>query len=392
MSNESIRGRNIVLVQRSSNRDGSAVSGLMIAKAMLGAGAQVRVVFGGDGEIVQDYVGAGCSTSFVPHGDWLRPAGFLGCIRRIYRERKLALDFVRILRDFGADLVYVNSLVSYAGALAGCRHSIPVIWHIRELFSDLEGELYSPAIGGKSLVRYELNRLATELVTISTAVSANVLGKKLAEKATRIPNAVSDSFEETASDGNAARRKFGFKKQDFVVGAVGSHRHVKGLDVLVESTKPMAEAIPNLVVAHAGRRETNSLDQLAGRLGVSEHVRFLGEINPIREFYDACDVICVPSRSESFGRVAMESMCAGVPVVCTAVGGLTDIIDHDVCGLVVASESPEAIAESVTRLWDEPDTRQRFVVAGQQRHRERYTYSIVRDRSLALVMDCLGNS
>ncbi|MBC7351516.1 MAG: glycosyltransferase family 4 protein, partial [Thermogutta sp.] len=65
------------------------------------------------------------------------------------------------------------------------------------------------------------------------------------------------------------------------------------------------------------------------------HVVFLGTVSDMAVFYRACDVVCIPSRSESFGRTAIEAMAVGTPVVATRVGGLGEIINDGETGLLV---------------------------------------------------------
>ncbi|MEM4218225.1 MAG: glycosyltransferase, partial [Candidatus Methanomethylicaceae archaeon] len=77
------------------------------------------------------------------------------------------------------------------------------------------------------------------------------------------------------------------------------------------------------------------LHQLVRELGVDDCVRFLGTVEDMPAFYRACDVICIPSRSEPFGRTAIEAMAVGTPVVATKVGGLAETIGDAESGLLV---------------------------------------------------------
>jgi len=73
----------------------------------------------------------------------------------------------------------------------------------------------------------------------------------------------------------------------------------------------------------------------------------------ISTYYRAADVCLVPSRSESFGLVALESSACGTPVVASAVGGLTTLVDHGETGFLVESRDPAAFAEPVVRILDD---------------------------------------
>ena len=71
-------------------------------------------------------------------------------------------------------------------------------------------------------------------------------------------------------------------------------------------------------------------------------------------YYRAADVVIVPSRSESFGLVALEASACGIPVVASAVGGLTTLVDHGRTGYLVDGRDPLVFAEFVARILCDP--------------------------------------
>ena len=87
---------------------------------------------------------------------------------------------------------------------------------------------------------------------------------------------------------------------------------------------------------------------LADELGLSDRIRFVAPQphHLLSTFYRAADVIVVPSRSESFG-LALEAAACGTPVVASAVGGLTSLVDDGVTGILVDSRTPSAFAEAL---------------------------------------------
>jgi glycosyltransferase involved in cell wall biosynthesis len=357
----------------------------MIVTALLKAGASVKVIFGHEGEMLADYQQAGCECHVVPHGSWLRHGTLFRSIRRMQKERQAARDIADIIQTCSPDLVYVNSLVSYAAALAGHKCRLPVVWHVRELFNDVGGEACIPRLGGRSFVRRQLCQLTTAVVAISNVVASNVLGPKVMSRTTIIPNAVSETFAAGLIDRKAARSQFGFDDGSFVVGAIGSLRPVKGFDILVKAVALTAGDIPNLQVAIAGTGDSSELRSLAESLNIQDHIRFLGGVQPIRPFYDACDIICVPSRSESFGRVATEAMCSGRPVVATSVGGMLEtIVDHET-GILVEPDSPQSIANAIQLLAKDAGLRDRIQTAGPKRYSDYYSAETMKTRLLDLV-------
>jgi D-inositol-3-phosphate glycosyltransferase len=95
----------------------------------------------------------------------------------------------------------------------------------------------------------------------------------------------------------------------------------------------------------------------AADLGVAGRVQFLPPVPHDRlvDYYRAADVVVVPSRSESFGLVALEAAACGTPVVAAAVGGLTAIVDDGVTGFLVEGRDPLDWATPLSLLLDDPE-------------------------------------
>jgi glycosyltransferase involved in cell wall biosynthesis len=83
-------------------------------------------------------------------------------------------------------------------------------------------------------------------------------------------------------------------------------------------------------------------------------------------FYRACDLVCIPSRAESFGRTAIEAFAAETPVVATAVGGLQEIVTDGETGLLVEYGETEELAEAMGRLLERPDLREEMAERARQ--------------------------
>src|SRR5690242_19369154 len=93
----------------------------------------------------------------------------------------------------------------------------------------------------------------------------------------------------------------------------------------------------------------------------------------MHQFYRACDVICIPSRSEPFGRTVVEAFAVGAPVVASAVGGIRETVRSGENGLAVEFGDVPALVEALSRLIQDRSLRETLSRTGVRDARERYS-------------------
>ncbi len=111
----------------------------------------------------------------------------------------------------------------------------------------------------------------------------------------------------------------------------------------------------------------DELKQLAANLDVSDRVTFLGEVRDIPALLARARMFVLPSRSEGIPLTVLESMACGLPVVATRVGGLPEVVEEGVTGLLVPPADPAALAAALVATWSDPDRRERMGNAGRGR-------------------------
>ncbi|WP_425465262.1 D-inositol-3-phosphate glycosyltransferase [Nonomuraea diastatica] len=171
-----------------------------------------------------------------------------------------------------------------------------------------------------------------------------------------------------ASQG-AARRRLGLPQAAHVLLFVGRIQPLKAPDVLLRAASRMLIDDPSLrdrlVVACVGGPSGNGLarpsvlTELAAELGISDVVRLVPPVaqEELADWYRAASVTVVPSYSESFGLVALESQACGTPVAAAAVGGLRTAVRHDVSGVLVNGHDPADWAGALRRFVTAPRRR-----------------------------------
>lgn len=155
---------------------------------------------------------------------------------------------------------------------------------------------------------------------------------------------------------------------------VGRIQPLKGLDVAIAALAEVRHPDARLVVVGGasgpdGDAELARVHELAHDLGVSDRITWV-DPQPhhlLSSYYRAADVVVVPSRSESFGLVALEAMACGIPVVASAVGGLSRLVVDCDTGLLVPMRTSTAFASAVDLLLDDPELAARMGARAAER-------------------------
>jgi glycosyltransferase involved in cell wall biosynthesis len=144
----------------------------------------------------------------------------------------------------------------------------------------------------------------------------------------------------------------------------------KGIRFLIEAAAQLTARFPDLHLVLAGDGfERPELVALAERLGIGPRVTFLGWVpnTALPPYYRAAAVSVIPSLEEGFGIPAAEAMGCEVPVVATDAGGLPEVVEHGVTGLVVPRGDSTALAGAIGSLLEDPALRLRMGQAGRER-------------------------
>jgi glycosyltransferase involved in cell wall biosynthesis len=144
----------------------------------------------------------------------------------------------------------------------------------------------------------------------------------------------------------------------------------KGIRFLIEAAAQLAPRFPDLKVVIAGDGfERPELLRLAESLGIADRVTFLGWVpnTDLPPYYRAAAVSVIPSLEEGFGIPAAEAMGCQTPVVASDAGGLPEVVEHGVTGLVVPRGDSSALATAIGALLADPFKRTQMGLAGRER-------------------------
>ncbi len=153
-----------------------------------------------------------------------------------------------------------------------------------------------------------------------------------------------------------------------LLATAGRLTAVKGQDTLIRAVAELrrrGEEVSLLILGEGELRR--DLEALAARLGAEASVFFLGWRPDVAQVLAACDVFCLPSRNEGMGRVLVEAMALGKPIVASDIGGIRDLVSSGENGLLVPPGDVAAWAAALVRLHRDPEERRRMGEAGRRR-------------------------
>ena len=175
-----------------------------------------------------------------------------------------------------------------------------------------------------------------------------------------------ERFSNTTPDAvRWVRNEMRIKDSDFVVGVVGDVVARKGHLYLFKAIEQIVASVPNFKLVIVGRFHRDQayvkrLRSLQRKPALVNRVKWLGVRENVQDFMAAFDLAVVPSVEEPLGLVALEAMATGTPVVATNAGGLPEIVQPNVTGLLVPRKNPSELARAVIAMAQDADLRQRL--------------------------------
>lgn len=170
-----------------------------------------------------------------------------------------------------------------------------------------------------------------------------------------------DSFERTRHDKEQARREWNIAEEHKVVACLARLHPMKGQDNLLLAAPEVLKRYPETLFLIAGEGgELPRLEKLRDHLGLSQSVRFTGQVTDVPSLLAATDILCHPSLADGLPNAVVEAMAMGLPVVASSVGGIPEVIEDRVSGLLVPPHDIKAISKALLGLLEEPKTAARL--------------------------------
>jgi N-acetyl-alpha-D-glucosaminyl L-malate synthase BshA len=174
-----------------------------------------------------------------------------------------------------------------------------------------------------------------------------------------------------------------------VITHISNFREVKRVRDVVRIFARISRAMPATLLMVGDGPDRGDAEREAEHLGVTEHVRFLGRLDKVVNILQASDLFLLPSQTESFGLAALEAMACGTPAVASRAGGLPEVVEDGVSGILEPPGSVEAMARRAIDLLQSPAKSQAFRSAALARA-QLYSADLVVPQYEALYAEVAG--
>jgi glycosyltransferase involved in cell wall biosynthesis len=281
------------------------------------------------------------------------------------------VQILRLIRRERPAIVHTHtSKAGFIGRLAAAIARVPAVIH------QPHGHLFYGYYGPRrtavfTALERQAARWTDRIITLTDRGATEHVARGIgrADQYVAVPSGVPTAeLRATAPARSEARARLGLEPDAFVVVGLGRLIPIKGFDLLVRALPAVVARIPSARVLLVGDgAERRHLEALAAALGVTERLRLTGELMDVTTPLAAADVLAVPSRNEGMGRVIVEGMAIGIPVVATAVGGIPDVVTDGECGRLVEPDDVDALAAALIELGRDDALRRKLGEAGERR-------------------------
>jgi len=176
-----------------------------------------------------------------------------------------------------------------------------------------------------------------------------------------------DRFMNVQVDIAEKRKELGLNSKGLVVATVGWLLPIKGPMHLLKAMSNVWESHPETSLIFVGKGDLEKgLKKEARRMGVSDKVKFLGWRDDIPEIMQTIDIFVLPSLNEGMGRVLVEAMAAGKPVVASSVGGILDLVKEGQNGFLAEPGDEKGLAIAIKKLLEDKKMRDEMGKRGRE--------------------------
>ncbi len=301
---------------------------------------------------------------------------FIRCpslLRRInvIKDLKAFFDIWRIINKDKPLIVHTHSSkAGLIGRLAAKLAGAPIIVHTPH------GHVFFGYFGPfktKLFIIFEklASRITDKIVALTNREKEDHILFKIAEedKFSVIYSGIELNALKESSSGEKQnlKKELGIPENSLIVGTAGRLVPVKGPEFLVKASKYIISKYPDTYFMFTGDGTLeHDLKRKALEMGISDNIIFLGWRDDLAKIISIYDIFVLPSLNEGMGRVLVEAMALGKPIVASNIGGIPDLVIHGKNGFLVPPKNPKKLAKYIQILLEDEEKRENMGLAGKK--------------------------
>ncbi len=271
-------------------------------------------------------------------------------------HKPLVSSLERIIFKENIDIIHLNVQINrdLFGLFVAERTNVPCISHLRSMRS-----------GGFDRYRADYaNRIASMFIANSNSTKQHWRDLGIdGDKMRVVYNAINKEQIKPIN----IRSTWKIDKSVRFIGCVGSFAIGKGHGFLLQAFAGFVKLRSDIILLLVGDGPLKEeLVRQSIKLGIRDYVIFAGYLDNVQDIIAGFDLLVLPSQTEAFGRVLLEAMQVGTPIVATNVGGIPEVVEHEYNGLLVSYGDEEGLQKALERLLTDKELRSKLIENGHQ--------------------------
>ena len=317
---------------------------VLLSKLVQMSEFDVSVILFNHGRMEKEIEGLGIPVTVFPELEW--------------GSGRIFVELVRAFKKSRTQLIHTHKykdtiLTAPAARLCGVSRVVRTVHGLREPFAGLQAF----KMNFYEVVERAVHRCCVDAVIgVSSHIESVCKGEGIVRKVVCIRNGIDLEEIPTQIDRGGTRKELGVDSETCLIGTVGRLTAVKGLPYLMQAARILLhQGVKVRLLVIGDGLMMQDLGQQAHHFGIGDNVVFLGHREDTHRLMGAVDIFALPSLSEGIPMALLEAMAASRAIIASRVGGVPEVVEHGVEGILVEPKDVNAFVEGCLHFIRNPD-------------------------------------
>lgn len=378
----------VCFISHSSGKAGAELALLELIDALKERGVKCYVMLPSYGPLIDELKNREVPYCVLPYKWWMsnKNSPMWKRIAKTLLNCALIIPMAAIIKRWNCDIIYTNTITIWIGAIVAKVVKRPHVWHIHEFGYEDHGLFFD--LGQKFSLRI-MEKLSSAIIANSKAVAQKyqqyfALSKlKVVYYSVTIPKSAHNNSKVTLSQPADGKIKC------IIVGSLQEGKRQEDAIMAISELVRMGIGAKLYVVGDGKPKYKKYLNDLVIEHDLESHVEFVGYTEDPFSFIQRADVLLMCSKMEAFGRVTIEAMKLGKPVIGARSGGTVELIRDGFNGLLYTPGDYRELADKIRYLYEHPNVARQMGENGQRWATEKFTQARYGEEVLTVLRQCI---